>query len=170
MLVAVFLSISILITGVVLLSLKSSAKTASDPYTVSTEPSTTIRLRPQLRNVSSGSNGPAKPNKEDDEEEDEPGPHVQLRKEEVLWEVGSVSDESDRGDKEDEALKKGLGGGGHGGERRGLLDEEGENEAEGGPSPSRPRHEDSADDFGEYKGVKGDDEFSSTDSPSRATR
>lgn len=145
-----FASIAILIAGVVLLSLKSSAKTATDPYTVSTEPSASIRLRPQpqMRTVSGTSNKSTQAKGEDDEVDDL-GEPVEPRRSDILWEVGSVSDDSDKGDEESE--RKGLGGGGgQRGEQRGLLDVEGE---EGAGEPSKRKEED---DFGEYEGVNGD--------------
>ncbi|ORX39949.1 hypothetical protein BD324DRAFT_615617 [Kockovaella imperatae] len=120
---AVFVSIAILITGVVLLSLKSSAKAATDPYTVSTEPATSIRLRPQMRTVSATSHK-STPSKGEEDDIDGLGEHVSAKRDDVLWEAGSVSDGSDNEDQEKE--RRGLGGGGHRGERRGLLDEEGE--------------------------------------------
>ena len=138
---AVFVSIGILVTGVVLLSLKSSAKAATDPYTVSTEPSSSIRLRPQPQmRTASGSSHKSTHSKGDDDEVDDLGKQVEAR-DEVLWEVGSVSD-SEKGE---EAERKGLGGGGRG-EQRGLLDEE--DDPDEGPSKR------TEEDFGEYEGVK----------------
>ena len=157
-LIATFLSIGVLITGVVLLSLKSSAKTAGDPYTVTTE-SNSIHLRPRqprqrsggaeaYGDVENGAEGSGarggsglKGGKRDDGlGEDGHGDGA----EEVMWEVGSLSDSDDderkkplgpgrRGDSHDdelrrddedgqvEARKNGASQPGGRGERRGLL-------------------------------------------------
>lgn len=119
MLIAVFISIGVLITGVVLLSLKSSAKAATDPYTVSAQPRDSMRLRPQHLRTGSRSAGAARspedaeagaagrtPSKGDFYDDDEaayrPGARLtrggssnSQNKDDVLWEVGSASDVSD---------------------------------------------------------------------------
>ena len=155
-LVAVFLSMGVLIAGVVrpptpclasrtpsvalyadhhlfvqvLLSLKSSAKATTDPYTVSTEPTSAVRLRPRApkfaEDADSAEAGPgagagagpssSKRDEVDDEDEDERRP-----REDVLWEVGSVSDDGTEGGEGGEEKRKGIGGGDVRGERRGLL-------------------------------------------------
>ncbi|KAK1924848.1 hypothetical protein DB88DRAFT_534894 [Papiliotrema laurentii] len=122
-LVAVFLSIAVLISGVVLLSLKSSAKTATDPYTVSTEPNT-IRLRPQAPRADSSSSA----SKNNSNKTTLSGTHKAEGSPEadVMWEVGSVSDSGDEATGE-ERERRGIGGDGRG-ERRGLLGEEEEDE------------------------------------------
>ena len=122
-LVAVFLSIAVLISGVVLLSLKSSAKTATDPYTVSTEPNT-IRLRPQAPRADSSSFA----SKNNSNKTTLSGTHKAEGSPEadVMWEVGSVSDSGDEATGE-ERERRGIGGDGRG-ERRGLLGEEEEDE------------------------------------------
>lgn len=181
----VFISIGVLISGVVsapplsphpppsgasqyhtdsrqvLLSLKSSANSAPDPYTVSAQPSSAMRLNPRARVVSKQSDG----DREDVENRDGAS-YEGPKRDEVMWEVGSVSDDEDgpegRGDGPEEP-KRGLGeGSGRGtGERRGLLDDE---EADGsGPmdpkldndrSSQRARQEeDEEEGFGEYEAV-----------------
>jgi len=152
----VFLGIAVLISGVVLLSLKSSAKSATDPYTVSARPTPSMRLDPRSRVVSKSS--------EHEEDQSEHGSPSRPKRDEVMWEVGSVSDDEDAGVKGDDqesgegGTKTGLGeGSGHGhGERRGLLDEEDEiegdgryDEAEPGPSGKEESEE-----FGEYEAVR----------------
>ncbi|ORY27172.1 hypothetical protein BCR39DRAFT_538725 [Naematelia encephala] len=155
-LVAVFLSIGVLIAGVVLLSLKASAKTAPDPYTVSAQPASSIRLRPQRRK-SYADSAPDDGAKNDGLEDEHQEP------DEVMWEVGSVSDTSEDG-KGNSKEQRGVGGTkGHGGERRGLLDEDDRGEEEGGgPSKSGGDEEKNPfddsegradDDFGEYEAV-----------------
>lgn len=146
------MSIAVLITGVVLLSLKSSAKTAGDPYTVTTE-SNSIHLRPrQPRQTSAGAeaygdaeNGGATPKNGHAKAAHGAGPGGE-RPEEVMWEVGSLSDSDDDEGKKplgpngaamgrtvddedgaedgaggDEARRRGAGQPGARGERRGLL-------------------------------------------------
>ena len=100
-LIATFVGISVLISGVVLLSLKASAKTATDPYTVTTE-SDSIHLRPRPPRSKDV------PRTQDEDEESSPA--------EVMWEVGSVSDSED-GEQE----RRGAAQPGGRGERRGLL-------------------------------------------------
>lgn len=94
----------------VLLSLKASAKTTSDPYTVTTE-SDSIHLRPRQPR----SKDPSRPNGDE-----ETGPA------EIMWEVGSVSDSEDGKDGRDEASDKRRGTSQRGGkgEQRGLLGDE----------------------------------------------
>jgi hypothetical protein len=131
----VFASIAVLVSGVVLLSLKSSAKTAGDPYTVTTE-SNSIHLRPQAPRAQH-SKGSAK---DDDAENGYRAPGGN----DVMWEVGSVSDSEDGKDDEGKRIarrdgreeteepedeqqpeRRGVGGVQNGrGERRGLLGEE----------------------------------------------
>ncbi|WWC69395.1 uncharacterized protein I206_103334 [Kwoniella pini CBS 10737] len=145
-LVAVFISIGVLISGVVLLSLKSSAKSAPDPYTVSAQPSNSMRLRPRSHartpsaagiNSSEGVLDESSSKYEGDDIDALSDGIVEPR--DVLWEVGSVSDDtSDNNDeleKEKEENKgkgKGIGGlKGGTGERRGLLGDEEEDLHEG---------------------------------------
>ena len=160
-LVMVFISISVLISGVVLLSLKSSAKSATDPYTISTRATPSMRLNPRSnsRVVSKSDSEPA------DESEQAGSPN--RPKDEVMWEVGSVSDDEDESRVEGagaEETKHGLGeGSGRGqGERRGLLDDEDEGDVEGegeGDEQSEKgkrarKDEDEGDEgFGEYEAV-----------------
>lgn len=109
-LIAVFLSISVLIGGVVLLSIKPTG----DSHTVSSEPQDpAVRLRPRAATASQPSalgdaNGePIVPKHEGEEN--------------ILWEVGSASEEENSDDEEDKS-GKGIGGtsSSHG-ERGGLL-------------------------------------------------
>lgn len=113
----------------VLLSLKSSANAAPDPYTtVSAEPSSAMRLNPRSRVVSKQSNA------EEDRDGDDGEPSARsTKRDEVMWEVGSDSDDDDgvgnvvKGEVEGgEGQRRGLGeSSGHGrGERRGLLDDD----------------------------------------------
>jgi hypothetical protein len=135
-LVMVFLSISVLISGVVLLSLKSSAKSATDPYTVSTRATPSMRLNPRSRVVSNTKSQSGSDHDQDELEGEQAGSGSSDRpkRDEVMWEVGSVSDDEDehRVDGDQEVQPQGLGeGSGRGqGERRGLLDEEDEIEGE----------------------------------------
>lgn len=156
-LVMVFISISVLISGVVLLSLKSSAKSATDPYTISTRATPSMRLNPRSRVVS-------KADGEDDtdhNESDQAGSPNTPKRDEVMWEVGSVSDDEDESRVEGggaEETKQGLGeGSGRGqGERRGLLDEEDEGDVEGDGEDKGKRQrkdEDEEEGFGEYEAV-----------------
>ncbi|WVF72206.1 hypothetical protein IAT40_007018 [Kwoniella sp. CBS 6097] len=178
-LIAVFVSIAVLVSGVVLLSLKSSAKIAPDPYTVSAQPTNSMRLNPRshARRASAPGGGgeddiestPTKSKKYDQDDIDEldyasPGPGG--RREDVLWEVGSVSDASDEEGGDGEKGKgKGVGGiPGGSGERRGLLGEEEEDlhQNEDGQSPVREKKRDpfrdgDDDGFGEYEGVTHED-------------
>ncbi|EIW69442.1 hypothetical protein TREMEDRAFT_43986 [Tremella mesenterica DSM 1558] len=153
-LIAVFISIAILISGVVLLSLKSSVKTATDPYTVTTEPTSSMRLNPRTRgsrNVS-GDTNPFKGGDDETADEDADRP-----KEDVLWEVGSLSDTSDN----EEDKRKGIGGGSSGGERRGLLyDDEGEEVDESVQKTSAKGDGNGQDDevYGEYEGVQSEEQ------------
>jgi hypothetical protein len=182
-LVAVFLSMGVLIAGVVrpptfcrasrtpsmtlsadyhlfsqvLLSLKSSAKATTDPYTVSTEPTSAVRLRPRAPKFAEDEDsaeagaGPSTSKRDEVDEEHEGRP-----REDVLWEVGSVSDDGTEGGEGGEEKRKGIGGGDVRGERRGLLvDDEDEGDGAGGggvvavgtpappppppPPPPRPR-------------------------------
>ncbi|KAL0250399.1 hypothetical protein I308_102572 [Cryptococcus tetragattii IND107] len=169
-LIVVFLSIAVLISGVVLLSLKSSANTSSDPYTVSAQPSGSMRLRPRTpkSEMDAGNNGEAAgpsaylhKEEEDEEYEGVSGPGN------VLWEVGSVSDHSgDEHEGEEERTGKGVGGvKGGTGERRGLLGEEeqdvheGEDkEGEDKKGATRNPFDDEEDGFGEYEGVNVEEE------------
>jgi hypothetical protein len=154
-LVMVFLSIAVLISGVVLLSLKSSAKSATDPYTVSARPTSNMRLNPRSRVVSkqseTGEGG-------DQDEDEERGSPVLPKRDEVMWEVGSVSDDEDAdGSKEQPGKPQGLGeGSGRGqGERRGLLDEDeldGDIDGDKG-KVGHDRRSDEDEDFGEYEAV-----------------
>lgn len=151
----VFLGIAVLISGVVLLSLKSSAKSATDPYTVSARPAPSMRLDPRSRVVS-------KQSEHDDEHEDESanGSPSRPKRDEVMWEVGSVSDDEDGIKKIDDpdterAKPQGLGegSGGHG-ERRGLLDEEDEIEGEDRDDQPGSLGKDENEEFGEYEAVR----------------
>lgn len=166
MLIAVFLSIAVLISGVVLLSLKSSANTSSDPYTVSAQPTGSMRLRPRTPKsemvAENGEAGPSDYRKEEDDEEYEgdSGPR------DVLWEVGSVSDHSgddDGHEAEEEGTGRGVGGvKGGTGERRGLLGEEEQDVHEGEDKEGATGNpfEDGDDGFGEYEGVNVEEEQS----------
>lgn len=137
-----FVSIGVLISGVVLLSLKSSAKAATDPYTVSAQPRDSMRLRPQHLRTGSRSaaaarspedaeagaaGGIPKGDFDDDEAAYRPGARLtrggssnSQNKDDVLWEVGSASDASDDEDAggvdgsagADGDKRKGVGGGG----------------------------------------------------------
>lgn len=171
-LIVVFLSIAVLISGVVLLSLKSSANTSSDPYTVSAQPSGSMRLRPRTpkSEMDAENNGEAAgpsaylhKEEEDEEYEGVSGPGN------VLWEVGSVSDHSgDEHEGEEERSGKGVGGvKGGTGERRGLLGEEEQNvhegedkEGEDKKGATRNPFDDEDDGFGEYEGVNVEEEQS----------
>jgi hypothetical protein len=157
-LVMVFLSIAVLISGVVLLSLKSSAKSATDPYTVSARPTSSMRMNPRSRVVSKQSNS----GHDDDEERDQPHGSPLAPKDEVMWEVGSVSDDEDTGAREQDEgndagmnTKQGLGeGSGRGrGERRGLLDDDEDGEGEA-LEHERTTREKEDEDFGEYEAVR----------------
>jgi hypothetical protein len=150
----VFFGIAVLISGVVLLSLKSSAKSATDPYTVSARPTPSMRLNPRSRVVSKQSEH------DDHEDESEHGSPSRPKRDEVMWEVGSVSDDEDGVKKVDEpdteeAKPQGLGEGSRGhGERRGLLDEEDEIEGEDRDDQPGPLGKDENEDFGEYEAVR----------------
>ncbi|ODO11605.1 hypothetical protein I350_00387 [Cryptococcus amylolentus CBS 6273] len=150
-LVAVFMSIGVLILGVVLLSLKSSAKTESDPYTVgeTVQAGGSMRLRPRAPKMST----------EEGHDEDHEDGH-ESRAENVLWEVGSASDQSDDENEENAQKNRGVGGvKGGTGERRGLLGEEEEDRHEGDEEgDKRNPFEEGDDGFGEYAGVGTDDE------------
>lgn len=153
----VFISIAVLISGVVLLSLKSSAKSATDPYTVSARPTSNMRMNPRSRVVSKQSD-----TGEGGDDEEERGSPVTPKRDEVMWEVGSVSDDEDaEGSKEQAGKPQGLGeGSGRGqGERRGLLDEDeadGEVDGDKGKAGRERRNSDSDqdEDFGEYEAVR----------------
>ncbi|OXH40509.1 hypothetical protein J008_01160 [Cryptococcus neoformans] len=165
-LIAVFLSIAVLISGVVLLSLKSSANTSSDPYTVSAQPTGSMRLRPRTPKsetvAENGEAGPSDYRKEEDDEdyEGDSGPR------DVLWEVGSVSDHSgddDGHEAEEEGTGRGVGGvKGGTGERRGLLGEEEQDVHEGEDKEGATGNpfEDGDEGFGEYEGVNVEEEQS----------
>lgn len=102
----------------------------------------------------------AGPSKLDGEADDgEPSERIEGQQD-VLWEVGSVSDASDSEGKE----RKGVGGGDSRGERRGLLvdeEEEGEEGDRAGISKRPPAEEANpfADEegFGDYEGVAKED-------------
>jgi hypothetical protein len=160
----VFLSISVLISGVVLLSLKSSAKSATDPYTVSTRATPSMRLNPRSRVVSNtkSHSEPDHDRDHDDLEQAESGSPDRPKRDEVMWEVGSVSDDEDdpRVDGDQETKPQGLGerSGRGQGERRGLLDEEdeieGEEENEDGRIREKGKNGDEEEEgFGEYEAV-----------------
>ncbi|OXC69746.1 hypothetical protein AYX13_01512 [Cryptococcus neoformans] len=165
-LIAVFLSIAVLISGVVLLSLKSSANTSSDPYTVSAQPTGSMRLRPRTPKsetvAENDEAGPSDYRKEEDDEEygGDSGPR------DVLWEVGSVSDHSgddDGHEAEEEGTGRGVGGvKGGTGERRGLLGEEEQDVHEGEDKEGATGNpfEDGDEGFGEYEGVNVEEEQS----------
>ncbi|KAJ9108218.1 hypothetical protein QFC19_002465 [Naganishia cerealis] len=148
-LVTIFLSIGVLVAGVVLLSLK---KTEADPaggHTVSaSHPSTSMRLnptmhqartsaRPPLTTSASGSREPgsarARANSRLSATAGQTGGVSPIAGgEQVVWEVGSVSDDSD-----DEGKGRGVGGVPDGyGERGGLLfDREEDDEEVAAPRP-----------------------------------
>ncbi len=99
--------------------------------------------------------GEAGASKLDEVDDEEPAERVEGRQD-VLWEVGSVSDASDTEEKE----RKGVGGGNSRGERRGLLvDEEEDGEAVDRAGSSKVPAEEGgnpfADEegFGDYEGV-----------------
>lgn len=112
-----------------LLSLKSSANAAPDPYTtVSAEPSSAMRLNPRSRVVSKQSNADEDHNGDDGEPSSR-----SPKRDEVMWEVGSDSDGDDGvghaekgAGQEEEGQRRGLGetSGNGRGERRGLLDDD----------------------------------------------
>ncbi|WVW83015.1 hypothetical protein I302_105031 [Kwoniella bestiolae CBS 10118] len=167
-LVTVFISIAVLISGVVLLSLKSSAKAAPDPYTVSAQPSNSMRLRPRnhARTQSGVTDHEAGPSGKHDEDDVDALSNGEVEPRDVLWEVGSVSDTSDDEEKESKAKGKGVGGmRGGTGERRGLLGDEEEDAHEGEDRHSKKEKEnpfvrkgeedeEEDDGFGEYEGVE----------------
>jgi hypothetical protein len=101
----------VLISGVVLLSLKASAKTAGDPYTVTTE-SDSIHLRPRPLPDSDSTRL-----KNDD---------LEAGQTEVMWEVGSVSDSEDgkNAGEEGSDKRRGVAQPGARGEQRGLLNDD----------------------------------------------
>ncbi|WRT67209.1 uncharacterized protein IL334_004175 [Kwoniella shivajii] len=167
-LIAVFSSIAVLISGVVLLSLKSSAKAAPDPYTVSAQPHNSMRLRPRshARTTSGITDPESGPSKYDQDEIDALSDDNEAK--DVLWEVGSVSDASDD-ESRGENKGKGVGGTkGGSGERRGLLGDQEEssreNERHGGQSRKEKKRETDnpfevgeEDGFGDYEGVTHED-------------
>jgi hypothetical protein len=175
-LIATFLSIAVLITGVVLLSLKSSAKTATDPYTVTTE-SNSIHLRPrQPRQRSAGAeaygdaeNGEAAPRggKKGDvdgaEGEGTQGERGE-RGEEVMWEVGSLSDSDD-----DEG-KKPLGPNGASPGRRADDGEQGEVEDGVADEEARRRGVGQPGARGERRGLLGDGDDAEEEEPGASRR
>lgn len=130
-------------------------------------------MRPHTRAKSfvsdtDGEAGPSKLSREESEEVlvNEPRRGNGKGKEDVLWEVGSVSDGSDTGDQgEKETGTRGVGATkGGGGERRGLLDEEegidegGDGQGQGIRSAGRNpfadgREVEDEDGFGEYEAV-----------------
>lgn len=118
-----------------ILSLKSSAKAAPDPYTITAQ-SDSVRMRPRMplgRSASGLGAGPSEGREHDDDNE-AAGPSKLHKAEEgrstgeVMWEVGSVSDDDDDDDvakgEEGEGERRGIGGGNVRGERRGLLIDE----------------------------------------------
>lgn len=175
----VFVSIGVLITGVVsvdslyslrgsrsqvLLSLKSAANAAPDPYTVSAQPAPGMRLNPRSRVVSKQSDAEG----EDEAEREDRSNLEAPKRDEVMWEVGSVSDDEDvpterEGQPGD--AKRGLGeSSGRGtGERRGLLDEDevdatgpSDNSLDDGKTPRRSaqlEEEEEEEGFGDYEAV-----------------
>jgi hypothetical protein len=149
----VFLSIAVLISGVVLLSLKSSAKSATDPYTVTARPTADMRLNPRSRVVSKQSE-----NGEREDEDETVGSPTTPKRDEVMWEVGSVSDDEEaEGNKDQPGKPQGLGeGSGRGqGERRGLLDEDDAEEGDKSKDIDVPLNDsDGEEDFGEYEAVR----------------
>lgn len=163
----VFFGIAVLISGVVLLSLKSSAKSATDPYTVSARPTPSMRLNPRSRAVS-------KQSEHEEEDDSEHGSPSRPKRDEVMWEVGSVSDDEEGERKLDpeaeQAKPQGLGeGSGHGhGERRGLLDEDEEVEGDGEDRDDQtgPHEKDENEEFGEYEAVR----RTSLDGPSKSSK
>lgn len=120
-LVATFLSIAVLIGGVVMLSMKRTDETEGAGNTVTTISSDpAIRMRPR---PVGGQNAPRKSADSDAERGES----------EVMWEVGSASDSEDEDDKEE---NKGVGGTKDSrGERGGLLLVEDEYDA----APVSPR-------------------------------
>ena len=132
---AVLQSNGVLVAGVTILSLKSSAKSSSDPYTVSTEPEDGMRMQPRQR-LSGGGGGETEtshepvtakrpvPQRSRSSASASNPPVSGGGEREVMWEVGSVSsDEDEPSEKKDgaEGDRIGLGIKGAGGERRGLL-------------------------------------------------
>lgn len=164
-----------LVSGVTILSLKSSAKHAPDPYTVTAHGGDSVRMRPRMPRGRSGTPGDGADPDEDGSgkskaaEEGRMGTRRGTGEEgEVLWEVGSVSDDEDE-EQGKEGTRKGIGGGDMRGERRGLLvdEEEAEAEGDGGSRSTATRREGEAlrppseaernpfadeDGFGEYEG------------------
>ena len=130
-------------------------------------PAASMRLHPQARSqsISEGERQSKLDGVGDDEEADEAaGPSERPR--DVLWEVGSVSDESDEEGKEG---GRGVGGAKEGrGEQRGLLveedglEEDGDGEGVSGPArrpaeggdPFSDQGENGDEGFGEYEGVQ----------------
>ena len=94
-----------------MLSLKASAKTAADPYTVTTE-SDSIHLRPRPPHTQNTTR--LKSN------------DTEAGQTEVMWEVGSVSDSEDGKDDEQGGSDKRRGSAQPGarGEQRGLLNDD----------------------------------------------
>ncbi|KAL1406867.1 hypothetical protein Q8F55_006276 [Vanrija albida] len=118
-LVAVFLSMGVLIGGVVLLSTKEVAEEPGHTVTTS-PPEPNLRLRPRDHVSADGTSSAVLP-----KEGQEDAPPA----EEVLWEVGSVSDD---GGEDNEHEQKGVGGTkGSKGERGGLLLDEDDDDDEG---------------------------------------
>ena len=149
----VFLSIGVLVAGVTILSLKSSAKSASDPYTVTTEPEGGLRMTPRRlpRRSSGTAEGAAvSPKRPSQAERSYSGmsnpPSGPQGEREVMWEVGSVSSNEDEPSDKKSPGPTGGGGAGSGGkgkegeqrvglgikgargERRGLLFEDEDDE------------------------------------------
>lgn len=152
-LISVFASIGVLVSGVTILSLKSSAKHAPDPYTP-TDPNSSMRMRPRMPRGRPETPGDGE--EFGDEDDGAGGSSSKAAEEgrsrntrtrgrrgegeegEVMWEVGSISDSDDDDDDDGEEGKdggdkrKGIGGGNVRGERRGLLlDEDEERDGEG---------------------------------------
>ncbi|KAK4689769.1 magnesium transporter, partial [Tremellales sp. Uapishka_1] len=146
---AVFISIAVLISGVVLLSLKPSSETEGE--TVSTQPNPSMRLRPRPRETGAASSA-------EGVEEAAVGVGGEG---EVMWEVGSSSDVSEGDKEEDEEKRIGVGGTrGSMGERGGLLfangGEEHDEDQESVVSHGKAVEED---DFGDYEEVKNADDL-----------
>ena len=127
-----------------------------------------MRLRPHKRSDST-TEGEGGPSKFDEAEEEDVGSLEQSGgHQDVLWEVGSVSDGSDAQEKE----RRGVGGGYSGGERRGLLVDEEDDAEDGDRTGTSKQSRDSAEadpfvdeeGFGEFEGV------AKHDSPSPGSR
>lgn len=132
---------------------------SSDPYTVSTETTDpAVRMRPRDRVSGTQPDATGQPAKSPEAESSTPAVRTS---QEVLWEVGSVSDD------EEEPEQKGIGGVRSSGERGGLLlnnDEDDEDDGRATDSATRAWRSqpgvaedarEDEEDFGEYKAATG---------------